>query len=241
MKREIPIDLDLDSLHIDDEMCRIELTVEVKANDTLSLRIGAKWFLIIWGEGTWEETKQHKFTKDDKVDIHIVGQEITWVDVKNWGAVSIHLDGCPTLTKLRCQGNKLERLLLSNCPLIKDIDCSDNRIEYLQIANLANLEVFKANNNRLKVIDFTGCPRLKEVEVNGNEVYVMVTKDSPKIKNLWFDDALFRLEEFTRTKSDVAVIINDEDEVTVKSKNELVSRAKKVVADLRKEYKDNGF
>lgn len=242
MKREKPENGDWDALPMADEFCRIIITVDVKANDILTLRIGAKWFMVQWGDRTWEETKRLKFTKNGKFDIHIIGEEITWVNIKDWGAVSIHLDGCPTLTKLRCQGNKLERLLLSDCPLIKDIDCSDNRIEYLQIANLAHLEVFKANNNRLKVIDFTGCPRLKNVEVNGNDIYALVTKDSPMIKKLWFDDSLFRLDEFTRTENNAAeLIINDEDEVTVKSQNELVSRAKKVVADLRKEYKDNGF
>lgn len=242
MKKEKPKDGNPDALPMADGFCRIIITVDVKANDILTLGIGAKWFMVQWGERTWEETKRLKFTENGKFDIHIIGEEITWVNIKDWGAVSLHLDGCPTLTKLQCQGNKLERLLLSDCPLIKEIDCSDNRLEHLQVANLANLEVFKANNNRLKVLDFTGCLKLKYVEVNGYDTYDLVTKDSPKIKELWFDDSLLLLDEFTRTGNNAAeLIINDEDEATVKSQNELASRAKKVVADLRKEYKDNGF
>lgn len=39
MKKEKPKDGNPDAWHIVDEFCRIFITVEVKANDTLSLRI----------------------------------------------------------------------------------------------------------------------------------------------------------------------------------------------------------
>lgn len=219
---------------IEENFCRLTVTVKVEENECLKLRVRAKWVLVDWGSGIWDENLKHKFNEAGTYNLNIIGNRIMWLNIDEWKATFLHFDLCPFLTRLRCQGNKLQTLNLENCPALSFVDCSHNELHHVQVMNLRKLKEFKGNDNKLEVVDFSGCVELHDADLNNNDIFVIVTRDSKRLKSICLNHALLETKLYAEEAGDFpAVIINEGGLVTIKGERELVERGKSMIRALK--------
>lgn len=99
----------------------------------------------------------------------------------------VNLQGCSSLSSIKCYGNELKSLNVANCENLTKIDCDDNELTSINVSNCVNLRTLYCSKNRLTDINISSCKKLESLHCSENSILKQVPVDFKRLKDFYGD------------------------------------------------------
>jgi len=96
----------------------------------------------------------------------------------------LEVSGCPLLTTLDCNNNRLTSLAMSNLPSLTTLDCNNNQLTSLAMSNLPNLTTLNCIHNQLTSLDVSGLSSLTGLFCDNNQLTSLDVIGLPSLTSL---------------------------------------------------------